>query len=532
MTTTTTMTDRRRFRLGFRARVLGFTAALLVGAVVVGLVAQRFVLLERLDAETENLLEQERSEMELLAQGRSPVTGESFGGDVRAVFDIFLARNVPAKGEVFLTFVDGAPYKTTPAPYRLDLQPDLVERWGTLESGERGGLGTPAGPVRYLAVPLLSDDETQGVFVAANFTQDRRAEVDAALAVTALVSVVVLFLATAAGWVVAGRLLRPVRDLTESARSITETDLSQRLPVEGDDEITELTRTYNEMLDRLEAAFAAQRAFVDDAGHELRTPITIVRGHLEVMGDDPDDQRDTVALVTEELDRMARIVNDLLVLAKAERSDFVVRERTELSELTVDIATNARQLGDRRWTLDACAAGPIDVDPQRITQAVLNLVRNAVEHSQAGDDIGLGSAWSADGARIWVRDTGAGIEPAEQDRIFDRFSRGRVGRRRSEGAGLGLAIVRAIATAHHGRVELASAPGVGSTFTIVLPGTAPPEAESTETLLDVRGPSPPIGERADVTSVGATRPADPRDASPSDPTTEMLSPEERTWPGS
>ena len=116
---------------------------------------------------------------------------------------------------------------------------------------------------------------------------------------------------------------RPAAALGDTARSISETDLSRRIPVTGNDEIAELARTFNAMLDRLERAFATQRAFVSDASHELRTPITIVRGHLELLGDDPEERRETVALVTDELDRMSRFVDDLLLLARAEREDFL-----------------------------------------------------------------------------------------------------------------------------------------------------------------------------------------------------------------
>ena len=126
----------------------------------------------------------------------------------------------------------------------------------------------------------------------------------------------VLLLASLLAWVVAGRVLAPLRVLRDTARSIGESDLTRRIPVEGDDELAGLARTFNEMLDRLEAAFASQKAFISDAGHELRTPITIIRGHLDVMGDDPEERRETLELVSDELDRMGRLVNDLLLLAK------------------------------------------------------------------------------------------------------------------------------------------------------------------------------------------------------------------------
>jgi signal transduction histidine kinase len=266
--------------------------------------------------------------------------------------------------------------------------------------------------------------------------------------------------------------------LIETAEAISDSDLTRRIPVDGDDEISRLARTFNEMLDRLEESFLAQRRFIDDAGHELRTPITIVRGHLDLLGDDPEERAETMALVSDELNRMARIVDDLLLLAKAEQPDFIRLEPVELADFTTELLFKARALGQRSWQLDACAEGIVQGDPQRVTQAMLNLARNAVEHTETGAEIGIGSAWVERGVLLWVRDTGAGIDPSDQLRIFDRFARGR-SRRRSDGAGLGLAIVRTIAVAHGGRVELDSSSGEGATFTIMLPG-APPSDPPTE----------------------------------------------------
>ena len=159
----------------------------------------------------------------------------------------------------------------------------------------------------------------------------------------------VLLIASALAWVVAGRVLAPLRVLSDTARSIGESDLTRRIPTSGTDELAELGRTFNAMLDRLEAAFDSQRAFVSDASHELRTPITIVRGHLELLGDDPEERRETIALVTDELDRMSRFVDDLLLLARAERDDFLRVSEVELGALTDELAEKASALGKRSW---------------------------------------------------------------------------------------------------------------------------------------------------------------------------------------
>lgn len=543
--TTSSMTRRRRFQLGFRGRVLGFSAVLLLAAAAVGLVVQRAVLLQRLDREVAASLEQERLEIERLAAGRDPATGEPFAGDVRAIFDTFLRRNVPSEGEAYLTFVDGAVYLASPPPegVRLDRDPQLTQRWASLGTGESGRLNTEAGPVDYLAVPLRSQNQTAGVFVVANFLRGERAEINDSVRVEAAVSAGVLLLTLVAGWVIAGRLLRPVRHLTDTARAITDTDLSRRIPVDGSDEIAELTATFNEMLDRLSAAFAAQRAFVDDAGHELRTPITIVRGHLELMGDEPQDREETVALVTDELDRMSRIVDDLLLLAKAEQPDFVQLQPVELSDLTAELLMKARALGERDWRLDTCASGTFSADPQRLTQAVLNLARNAVEHTTPDAEIAMGSIRRDGEVRIWVRDTGPGVDPTERDRIFERFARGRGGPRRSEGAGLGLAIVRAIAAGHHGRVELDSPADTGATFTLVLPSAEGPDHDAAldTTSADVAHDGDatrqlPVAGPQDLTEVidvtrefdGSREPDRRPDSTPHTDTTERV----RQWPGS
>jgi signal transduction histidine kinase len=312
--------------------------------------------------------------------------------------------------------------------------------------------------------------------VAVFFRDQLRSEADRVSRLLAAVAALALLLAGLTGWAVAGRILAPVRAMRRTAEAITESDLTGRIVVAGNDDIAALARTFNTMLDRLQSAFTAQqsaftaqRQFIDDAGHELRTPITVVRGHLELMGDDPEDRCATVALVADELDRMRRIVDDLLLLAKAERPDFLRPCAVELADLTVDVVSKAGPMAPRLWKVDAIAEQVIHADRQRLTQALMQLASNAARHTGRGDEIGVGSAVCGDRVRLWVRDTGEGIAPGDQARIFDRFARGPAGRRGTEGAGLGLAIVRRIAEAHGGSVVLDSDVGRGATFTIDLP---------------------------------------------------------------
>jgi signal transduction histidine kinase len=450
--------------------VLAGYVGLLAIATVVSIVVAREALERRLDQRIDEALVQESRELRQLARGNDPQTGEPFGSDVERVFEVFLSRNVPSPNEELLTFVDGRPFERSPEvlPYRLDQDPELVERWSTITRSDRGDVDTPAGRVEYLAVPVVLQGETRGVFVAAIFRNREAGEVDDALRVAAGVGLAMLLVGSVLAWLLADRVLRPVKAVTDTARSISGGDLSRRIPVSGHDEIAVLATTFNDMLARLEAVFERQQRFVDDAGHELRTPITIVRGHLELLEDDPDERRDTVALVMDELDRMARIVNDLLTLAKWEQPDFLATADVDLGLLVDDVIAKASALGVRDWKLDARADGAIVADRQRLTQALMQLAQNAVQHTREDDEIGLGAFVSDQEARLWVRDTGPGIPFEEQQRVFDRFYRADEARR-SEGAGLGLSIVQAIARAHGGRLELSSVPGSGATFAIVLP---------------------------------------------------------------
>ena len=471
---------RVRRRGGFRLRVLGLAAGILAVAIGIALVAQRTLLLEQLDDTVEANLEQERDELESLAGGVDPATGEPFGGDVEAIFRVFFERNVPVRDESYLALVDGRPFLATrAAPVRLEEHEELVERLGGLRDGERGDLDTAQGSVRYLAVPLaVSDGEPRGVFVVAQLLTREREQIDDNTRAAAVIAAIILLVTTFVAWVLAGRLLRPVHDLTDTARTISESDLSRRIPVRGDDEIAELARTFNDMLDRLALGFETQRAFVDDAGHELRTPITVIRGQLEVMGDDPDERREVMAVVDTELDRMSRIVEDLLLLAKAEQRDFVRPEAVELSDVTTELLVKSRALGERDWQLGACAEGTASLDPQRVTQAVMNLARTAVEHAPADARITLGSELVDGSVCFYVQDSGPTVDEQEAERIFERFSRGGRRQRTAEGAGLGLAIVRAVAEAHGGVARWRPGDGGGNRFEVVLPREpAPDEAE-------------------------------------------------------
>ena len=466
---------------GMRTRVLVSFLVLLLLSTAASVLVLRAVLLSRIGDEAQEALTAQVDRFRELAQSRAESAELNTLGpnkELRQLFDDFLGGAVPAEDGALVTFIRGNQHEV-----RSVVSPEsgLVEALQPLASVNEplsGEVETPAGRARYVSVPVLAGDTQRGALVAARLLSGERAEVEDAVQVAIGVSVVVLGLASLFIWLAAGRAVAPLHALSRTARAITETDLSRRIPVRGNDEIAELGRTFNGMLDRLEIAFANQKEFVADISHELRTPITVIRGHLETLGDDPRERREAAAVIADELSRMSRLVDDLLLLIRAPRPDFLRPEPIDIDLLTQDVLGKARSLGDRRWRLDGTGIGLLRADPQRLTQAIMNLAEHAVRHTTDGEVIAVGSALRGGEARLWVRDEGPGIPPADQQRIFERFARaagelrgGAVG-----GAGLGLAIVKAIAEAHGGRVELDSRPGFGATFTIVVP--AEPAAES------------------------------------------------------
>jgi signal transduction histidine kinase len=448
-----------------RARILGWMLLLVALAVGAAIVVARSALIAQLDERLDGELAQEVAKLRDFAR--------EYQGpdDVEVLLTHYLGQKVPDENETFFSIVDGRADRRVAAdsPTRVDTDQALVRRLATSTRPAYGWADSAAGRVRYAVIPVsVEGDPRSGQLVAIQFRDLERAQIDGPIRMLVLVGVGALIGAVAVGYIIAGRVLAPVRQVRTTAEQIDESDLTRRIEVNGNDDVAQLARTFNRMLDRLQSAFTTQRRFLDDAGHELRTPITVIRGHLEVMSDDPADREHTMALVIAELDRMKRIVDDLLLLAKSEQPDFLHPSSIDLSDLTVESLATARVLGDRRWRLDALAEETVRADGERLTQALMQLTENAVAHTRPEDLIAIGSAVRDGRVELWVRDTGRGVAPDVREQIFDRFARAD-GAATREGAGLGLAIVASIAEAHGGRVRLDSTPGQGATFTLDLP---------------------------------------------------------------
>lgn len=290
----------------------------------------------------------------------------------------------------------------------------------------------------------------------------------------------VLILALVASYLAGARVSAPLRRMAGVATRVDAGDLGPRMDTVGDprDELRVLAEAFNHMLDRLAEAFASQREFVADASHELRTPLTVIRGQLEVLAahDRPsgDEVRRVERLVLAEITRISRLVDDLLVLAQAERTDFLRAEPIDLRPFVTDLWDGVSLTADRRFELGSLVDGSLYADPDRVAQALRNLARNAIEHTAEHDGLVRIDVTPLGPDRICfaVADNGPGIPPHERERVFERFHRTDSGRSRSAGgAGLGLAIVRAIAEAHRGTVRVRdSRNGRGVAVELELPG--------------------------------------------------------------
>ncbi len=285
----------------------------------------------------------------------------------------------------------------------------------------------------------------------------------------ALAGAATLAIALLASYLAGARVSAPLRRMASVATRVDAGELEPRMETTTGEsgEFRVLAEAFNHMLDRLAAAFDSQREFVADASHELRTPLTVMRGQLDVLVAQkaPSDAevRRVERLVQAEISRMSRLVDDLLVLAAAEQTNFLRPQPIELQRFVTELWDGVSVTAERRFELSPVPSGILRADPDRLAQALRNLARNAIEHTTAEHGIVRLQIdrVRSEQIRFVVIDNGPGIPSSERQRVFERFHRTDSGRARiAGGAGLGLAIVQAIAEAHGGHVRAAD-PGSG-----------------------------------------------------------------------
>ncbi len=475
------MTDKRPRLASLRARLTISIAAILIVAVgVTFLVIYRgtgSTLRARVDSELREEvtafdrqgLGRARSTTALAAAGRRYVSTQGFGPSARLLI---------------LTLADGR--IATNDPELLGLKRDLDREDARSQRREnveaRRLLAAPPGfstlrledigEVRVISRRLERAGRRVGVIrVGEPLASVERAQGGVARAFF-LAGSLTLLGALVAGYFVAARTTDPLRRIARTAAAIDAGDLSHRIGATGpSEEIRTLSESFDHMLDRLDDAFARQREFVSDASHELRTPLTVIRGQLQVLARSDhvsaEDVRRVEALVSTEVSRMQRLVDDLLLLARTEEGGRLELEQVRVGPFLSEQLEAVRPTADRRLELGKVDPGVVEADPDALAQAIRNLVRNAVEHTSAGGSVRLSAQSHGDRIEFAVEDDGPGIPVAERRRIFERFHRTRpvAGR----GSGLGLAIARAIVEAHGGEIWADEAEAGGALVSFELP---------------------------------------------------------------
>jgi two-component system, OmpR family, sensor kinase len=292
---------------------------------------------------------------------------------------------------------------------------------------------------------------------------------------------IALLLSSAGGYFLARKSLAPVVAMSSQAGRIGEANLHDRLAVQNEkDELGHLARSFNGLLDRLDQSFERQRRFMADASHELRTPVAILRGEAEVAlskrAREAEDYRESLTILHQEAQRLTQIVEDLFTLTRADAGQYPIAARDfYLDELVADCVRSARSLALAKrikLTCEDMQESPIHADEPLLRRMILNLLDNAIKYTPEGGSVNISCRWSGNEYALRISDTGVGIPPELQPRIFERFFRADKARSRSDsdggGAGLGLSIALWIAQAHHGRLELTRSDSSGSTFTAFL----------------------------------------------------------------
>ena len=284
---------------------------------------------------------------------------------------------------------------------------------------------------------------------------------------TLLAGVVGVLLTSVGAWFAAKRGLQPLESITALANQVAPDAMGLRTGLDKGDEIGAVAAAIDRMLSRLETAFNAQKRFLEDASHELRTPLTIARGHLELISDVPDatpeQRQQAIVVAIDEIDRMGRLVEGLLQLARASEIERLNIVPVTVEPLLRSITSQLSLVGDRTWSVDAGSGVTVSADEDVLRQIVLNLARNADEHSPDAARIELSAVQRGRVVDITVADRGTGIDSKLRDHVFDRFAHD------GDGIGLGLAISQALAEVQSGSIALNDRPGGGTLATVTLP---------------------------------------------------------------
>lgn len=459
----------KRYSMSMRWKILGsiMIPAILLLVVLTG--AMSALVISDKAQEIDLHLSREARELSLLAERAiDPRSGDSIT-DPKALLELYITRTIPDPNETMFVVADGLAFARTTdtPPVRLDLDAAFMALVTQASEVVLGDWETSVGNARYLVVPVTANNSS-GALVAIIFSDADSAPIQELLIRFALISMFALLGLLAIGYLVAGRIFAPIKSLTEFARGLGEDRLGDRIPV-GDkrDELDSLALEFNRMLDRLEDAFQSQRQFVDIAGHELRTPLTIIRGHFDLMRANPVEANSAIPIIQDELQRMSRLVGDLQALTKSGSPDFVHVDEVDLKGFTDELRAKVAAMTKRKVGFES-SEGQWRLDAQRISQATLQLVENALRHTPKSAKINVAFESLDDFLLIVVEDSGKGVQAELRESIFEPFIRG-PGKQNIDGSGIGLSLVRAIAQAHGGSAAVDESPLGGARFVVKIP---------------------------------------------------------------
>ena len=419
--------------------------------------------------EVDEHLAREARELSLLAErATDPRTGSPIT-DPTQLLELYITRTIPDPNETMFVLSENLVFaRTTDTPaVRLDLDVNFLNLVYQADSVQFGDWETEVGNARYVIVPVTSE-QSSGALVAVIFSDLDAAPIRELLLRFALIALFALVGMVALGYLVAGRIFRPIQTLTEFASELGEEELDKRIPVtEVRDELDQLATEFNTMLDRIETAFQSQRQFVDIAGHELRTPLTIIRGHFDLMRANPAEAVTAMPIIQEELNRMSRLVSDLQTLTKSSAPEFVHLSAANLEEFAADLKSKIAAMTTRRVKVIG-TTGSWQLDSQRISQAVLQLVENATKYTPARAKIVVELRSEGNWLEISVSDSGPGVERELREQIWEPFVRGK-DKQNVDGSGIRLSLVRAIARAHGGDATVSESEFGGAKFSLRIP---------------------------------------------------------------
>ncbi|HEX3630553.1 MAG TPA: ATP-binding protein [Candidatus Dormibacteraeota bacterium] len=462
----------KRWLAGTRIRLTLAFGGVLLAAIVI---ADVIVYLLLAQAETGAAADALVAQAGIIASGIEDVNGEvRFGsGDLPTETQQGIAVDaaiVAAAGSVTQT----SGQTLTPTTLRTIAANARKQATPIRPFSTRDGHGVPR---LVYAVQLQSGQGAKAVLIVSRSISELQSTLAQTIWTMALLSLLLVAAGTLLAHGLTGRVLLPVRRIAATAASLSQHDLHRRVDVEvPPDELGELVQTFNDMLARLEASFESLRRFTADASHELRSPLTLMRSEIEgtlAHLRTPAEYQRTLRELETEVEHMARMADQLLILARADAG--ALRPAT----VALDVADFLHESG-ARWRpvaeqqgvgieVDAPDSGSVSADPDLLRRVIDNLLDNAIRHSPVGTAVELTGSRTSDGWQIDVHDHGPGIPSAARRSLFERFARSDASRPRDGGgAGLGLALSRAIAEAHGGSLRLAGQPGDGATFRLVL----------------------------------------------------------------